>query len=98
MTTRTPSQPNAKVGFGDKSWVGFFKDVVARLPRSGQATFAGASVAVQLDPKMPDDQYDVFLSPVENRVLWITSRTADGFTINASAASTDTIGYIIVRR
>ena len=99
MTASTPQLPNDKEPVGTPAWRRFFRALARRSPHSGTASFAAAtSVAVALNPALSDDRYNVFLETPENRTFWITSKTKAGFTLNASTATSITIGYSIVRR
>jgi hypothetical protein len=65
---------------------------------AGTATFSAATtVAVTLPVAEPDANYLIFISSPANRTHWITSQTASGFTINASASNSDTVGWLLIR-
>lgn len=70
-----------------------------RLPVTGTATFAaGTSVAVTFAVAEPNTTYSVHIEAVANRTYWVTSKATTGFTINASASNSDTVGWTLIRR
>lgn len=84
---------------GTLAWRRFLRALLSRSPVSGSATFdAGPTVAVTLNPGLPDDQYNVLLDVPQNTRFWITAKSASGFTLNADTSISATLGYTIVRR
>ena len=99
MTTQNPVLPNERDPITSRWWRNFFQAIQSRSPTSGTATFAaGTSIAVTLNPALPDDEYNVLLDAPENKIFWTTVKTTTGFTINASGSTSVTVGYTIVRR
>jgi hypothetical protein len=45
----------------------------------------------------PDTDYLVALGPTDNKTFWFSNRTTTGFTINASAASSNECDWIMIR-
>jgi hypothetical protein len=65
---------------------------------AGTATFAAAtSVAVTLPIAETNANYLIFFDNPANQTLWITSKTAAGFTINSSASNSTTVGWLLIR-
>ncbi|MGY3366235.1 hypothetical protein ACVWZL_003360 [Bradyrhizobium sp. GM2.4] len=66
---------------------------------SGTVTFAAATTAsITFSPvSQPSSRYVVTLEPTDNKTYWITSKTTAGFTINASSATSATIGWRVTR-
>lgn len=65
---------------------------------AGQASLTAATtVAVTFPVAEVNTSYVVFLEHTANRTLWVTNKTTAGFTINASAAVTATVGWMIIR-
>ena len=65
---------------------------------AGTATFAAAtSVAVTLPIAETDANYLIFFDNPANQTLWITSKTAAGFTINSSVSNSTTVGWLLIR-
>jgi len=99
MSTQNPILPDARTKLQDTSWYRFFRRLLARSPVSGAETFsAGTTVAVTLAIPLPDTEYNVLIDAPENKQFWTTSKTATGFTLNASSSTSATVGYTIVRR
>lgn len=99
MSTQNPILPNEQAEFKHPLWRRFFRGLLARSSVSGTETFsAGTTVAVTLATPLPDTDYNVLLSTPENKTFWVTSPTTTGFTLNASASTSATVGYTIVRR
>lgn len=84
-----------------------FRDVTYavnnRLPRPVTATCASGSTssAITLDPAEPSAAYRIVLTPAFNAgSVWVTSKTATGFTINNATATPSggsTMDCLIVR-
>lgn len=65
---------------------------------AGQASLnAATTVAVTFPVAEVNTSYVVFLEHTANRTLWVTNKTTAGFTINASASVTATVGWMIIR-
>ena len=65
---------------------------------AGAAQFsASTTVAVTFPVAEPNASYLIFISSPANRTHWITGQTASGFTINASASNSDTVGWLLIR-
>lgn len=65
---------------------------------SGTVTFSGAtSASVTFANPEPDSAYRIVIGPRANKTFWITSPTVNGFTLNASAVSSDQVDWMIVR-
>lgn len=109
MARAVPAVPNQDVAVVDtagkpsRDWFTFF-DLLAKLLRerlatTGTATFAAATtVAVTFAQALTDANYNVTIDSPANRTHWVTSKTTTGFTINASASNSDTVGWTVVRR
>ena len=83
----------------DPAWRLFYEALEERVPRLGTALFSAmTSVAVTLQPAMPDDDYHIDYELPADRRAWTTGKTALGFTINVDAALTGTVGWKITRR
>ena len=68
------------------------------LSDRGSATFAAATtVAVTLNKTQPDTSYYVSLGPQANKTFWVSSKTTTGFTLNASASSSDVVDWSLIR-
>jgi hypothetical protein len=65
----------------------------------GTVTFAGAGTATVTFPVAEtNNTYFVAISGSANETFWVTSKTANGFTVNSSnAASTAVVNWILVR-
>ena len=99
MSTQNPNLPNDKEPVGAIAWRRFFRALLARSPISGEITFSAATnAAATLNPALPDDQYNVLLDVPENNRFWVSGKTANGFTVNASTPTSATLGYTIARR
>lgn len=86
----------------DPDWYSFFKlalDAIRnRVAITGTVTFGGGTTAaVTLATPLANANYNVSVDSPENRTVWVTSKTATGFTINLSSASSATYGYTVVR-
>lgn len=67
-------------------------------PEDGTATFAAATtVAVTLATTQPDTNYRVSLGSQANKTFWVSGKTTTGFTLNASASSSDTVEWSLTR-
>jgi hypothetical protein len=65
---------------------------------AGVASFvASTTVNVTLPVAEVNANYSVFLENIGNRTLWVTSKTTTGFTINASASSSDSAAWLLIR-
>lgn len=65
---------------------------------AGSKTFAAATTAVvTLNRLQPDTNYRVSLTPYANKTFWVTDKTAAGFTLNASASSSDVVDWEVTR-
>jgi len=99
MTTQNPNLPIDTEPVTTIAWRRFFRALLARAPVSGTATFvAETSVSVSLNPPLPDDQYNVLLDAPEDNRFWVTAKSGSGFTLNAGATTSATLGYTTVRR
>lgn len=81
----------------------FLSELIAalrnRVPITGTATFAAATtVAVSFTTAEPSAAYHVNIDGGENKTFWVTSKTTTGFTINASASTSATVGWELIRR
>lgn len=66
--------------------------------KSGQATFGGGTtVAVAFVIAEGNAAYRVLLGSTANKTFWVTAQTINGFTLNASGASTDIVNWMILR-
>lgn len=89
-------------GLPTREWYAHFSDLYTallnRIPITGSATFvAGTTVAVTFATPEPDANYRIYVSPDANRTYWATSETTSGFTLNASASNSDTVGWLLMR-
>lgn len=99
MSTPNPNIPNDKEPMGTLAWRRFFRAVLSRSPVSGSAVFdAATTVAVTLNPGLPDEQYNVLLDIPQDTRFWVTNKSASGFTLNADTSISATLGYTIARR
>lgn len=65
---------------------------------TGAATFTAATtVAVTFAKAQPDTSYRVILGAEANKTFWVTSKTTAGFTLNASATSSDVVNWKVER-
>lgn len=65
---------------------------------AGGATFsASTTVAVTLPIAEPDANYLIFIDSPANVTHWVTSKSTTGFTINASASNSNTVGWLLIR-
>jgi type IV secretory pathway component VirB8 len=65
---------------------------------AGTATFAAATtVAVTLPIAETNANYLIFFDNPANQTLWVTSKTASGFTINSSVSNSTTVGWLLIR-
>lgn len=63
-----------------------------------RVTFSGGTTAtVTFAAAEVDANYFVALSANANKAFWITGKTVNGFTVNASAASSDTVEWMLTR-
>jgi hypothetical protein len=89
-------------GLVTREWYSWFVDtynaLLNRLPITGTATFSAATtVAVTFATPEPSADYRVYLSGDANRTYWASSEATTGFTINASASNSDSVGWAIIR-
>lgn len=85
-----------------REWRKFFSDLTSflgkKLPLRGAATFAaGTTAAVVFDTPEPSANYQIYASPPDSKTYWATSKTVNGFTLNASANVTGTVGWQLLR-
>ena len=65
---------------------------------AGGATFsASTTVAVTFPVAEPDANYLIFIDTPANVTHWVTSKSTTGFTINASASNSNTVGWLLIR-
>lgn len=65
---------------------------------AGVASFsAAATTTVTFLIPETNTNYSVFLENTGNRTLWVTNKTTAGFTINASAASSASVSWLLIR-
>lgn len=65
---------------------------------TGTSTFAAATtVAVTLPVEEPDTNYFVLFENPANQILWVTSKTTTGFTVNSSVSNSTTVGWFVLR-
>jgi hypothetical protein len=109
MSRTVPSAPHPASQAVDGSqrltreWRDWLDKFVSALqsdaPLTGTVTFAAAtSAAVTFTTPELTTSYNVALDSPENKTFWITSKTTTGFTINASSATSATVGWTVVRR
>ena len=68
------------------------------LGATGTATFVAATTAlVAFSTPQADTSYKVTLGPQANKTFWVTSKTVNGFTLNASSVSSDSVDWHIGR-
>lgn len=67
--------------------------------QKGVAQFQGSSTfAVVLPVALPDTNYRVSVSADRNETIWVTSKTASGFTLNSSnSGSTANVEWLLMR-
>lgn len=99
-----PSQAisEAVTGRPTREWYRFFFDLLSalanRLPVVGSVTFAASTtVAVTFSKPEADANYTVWAAAPDNKTYWASSLTANGFTMNASSASSATVPYQLIR-
>lgn len=65
---------------------------------AGSITFTGGTTAtVSFSVAETNTNYLIFLDIPANKSYWVTAKTTSGFTINTTAASTDTVGWLLVK-
>jgi hypothetical protein len=65
---------------------------------AGTVTFSAATTAaVTFAAAEPDTDYRISLGSMANKTFWVSNKTVNGFTINASSSSSDTVEWTIVR-
>lgn len=65
---------------------------------AGVATFsASTTAAVTLPIAEPNANYLIFIDSPANVTHWVTSKSTTGFTINASASNSNTVGWLLIR-
>lgn len=65
---------------------------------SGTATFVAATtVSVTFSTSQADANYKVVLGSQANKTFWYSAKTVSGFILNASAVSSDSVDWAIVR-
>jgi hypothetical protein len=65
---------------------------------AGTATFSASTIVnVTLPIAEANTNYSVFLENTGNRTLWVTNKTTTGFTINASASSSASVAWLLIR-
>lgn len=108
MPRSLPGLPHSDVPIGQplviatREWFDFFSRLMAvllnRLAVTGTAVFSGGTTAtVTFATAEADANYSVWYAAEENRTYWTTSKTAAGFTANASSASSATVRWQLVR-
>ena len=74
--------------------------IAPRIVRTGTVTLEVTDLtkAVTFGTAMPSTNYRLLLERTGNAstVLWVTSKTASGFTLNASIGIAEVIGYYAV--
>lgn len=109
MTTLVPPPPHPSAPAVEQSrelsrewrdWLDKFVSAVrSNTEQAGTVTFAAATTAaVTFANAEPSANYNVALDSPENKTFWVTSKTTTGFTINASSATSATVGWALVRR
>lgn len=69
------------------------------VPLTGTATFAAAnSVAVVFASAESSTDYNIHIEQAGGLLFWHADKATTGFTINASAVNSDTVGWSVVRR
>lgn len=86
----------------ERVWFGFLSESADalrhRMPITGTATFAaGTTVDVTFDTAEPNANYRVLIEPTENKTFWVSNKATTGFRLNASASSSATLGWVLVR-
>lgn len=105
-----PSGGNTFNNFNGGSTITEFKDGVQTVKvangvtrtyrpiERGSATFAAATTrAVTFGTAQVDTNYYITIAANANKTFWVTSKTTSGFTLNASAVSSDTVDWMLVR-
>lgn len=65
---------------------------------AGVATFSsGTTVSVTFPVAETNSSYLIFIDSPANITHWVTSKSTTGFTINASASNSNTVGWLLVR-
>lgn len=65
---------------------------------NGTATFAAAAtVVVNIGYTMESASYNIAIDARTNRTFWTTGKSTTQFTINAAAANSDTVGWILTQ-
>ena len=70
------------------------------LPQTLAGTVAfsgGTTAAVSFSIAQPSSNYIVSIEVPDNKTYWITGKSAAGFTVNASAATSATVGWRVTR-
>lgn len=78
----------------------YINEVVGSNSQSkcGTATFAGGTTkAVTFATAEGDANYKVCITAGANKTFWVTSKGTGGFTLNASATSSDTVDWFLFR-
>lgn len=69
-----------------------------RVPVTGSVTFAAATTAtVTFATPEANDDYDIWAASPSSKTYWATSKATTGFTLNASASSSETVRYLLIR-
>jgi len=70
----------------------------ASYNQSGSVAFSSSTIAsVNFATTQPDVNYFVSIAAKANRTFWITNKTVNGFTVNASSANSDAVDWQITR-
>jgi hypothetical protein len=86
-----------------REWYGKLDELIRalqqRVPLTGTAIFAaGTSIAVTFATAEVNTSYNVLIDAPANLTFWVTSKATTGFTINASASNSETVGWALTRR
>lgn len=66
--------------------------------KTGEVTFSSSTSETVTGLDLEDDDYAIALTPDADINTWWSSKTKDGFTINTTASSTDTVDWTVTKK
>lgn len=98
-----PSTPVAEQAPFTREWFDsldkLYRALQQRIALTGTATFSAATTkAVTFTTPEVDTSYNVTIDSPANLTHWVTAKATTGFTINASASNSNTVGWTLTRR
>ena len=89
-------------GLITREWYSWLLSLWEGLAVPGTAEFTGGTTAAVTFagvglPDQADTDYMIHVEPISSTGFWPTAKTTSGFTLNASAATTGTVRWTLVK-